>query len=67
MAKKGTKNPNAGRKKLEDPKDRVTLFVPHSKITGNSDQPMDKKSEEYKEKLSQLVKELYETIEFIRP
>jgi len=67
MAKKGTKNPNAGRKKLQDPKDRITLFVPHSKIIGNGKEPLDKNSEEYKEKVSQLTKELYETIEFIRP
>lgn len=66
MAKKGTKNPNAGRKKLSDPKDRITLFVPHSLIVGKNNAPMDKNSVEYAEKVEELKAILMETIEFTR-
>jgi len=66
MARKGTKNPNAGRKKLTDPKDRITLFVPHSLIVGAENAPMDRNSESYKEKVEELKTLLLETIEFTK-
>lgn len=66
MAQKGTKNPNAGRKKLLDPKDRITLFVPHSLVVGKDNAPMDKDSAEYAEKVEELKVMLMETIEFTR-
>lgn len=66
MAKKRGPNPNAGRKKSTDPKDRITLFIPHSIIIGKGNTPMDKTSPEYKAKLEEMVKMLYETVEFLK-
>ncbi len=65
MAKKRGPNPNAGRKKLLDPKDPIALFIPHSIIVGKGNAPMDKKSPEYKAKVEELKTMLYETIEFL--
>jgi hypothetical protein len=55
-----------GRPESKDPKVPILLMVRKSKIVGLNSVAIDKKSDEFKTKESELKKELYETIDFLR-
>lgn len=65
MAKKRN-HKNAGRKKETDPKDRLTIFVKRSHISGKNKPLLDPDSDEYKQAVEVLKNEIYETIIFNR-
>jgi hypothetical protein len=55
-----------GRPESKDPKVPILLMVRKSKIVGLNSVAIDKKSDEFKTKESELKRELYETIDFLR-
>ena len=55
-----------GRPESKDPKIPILLMVRKSKIVGLNSVAIDKKSDEFKTKESELKRELYETIDFLR-
>ena len=52
----------AGRKKLDDPKDTVVLFIPRSSIVGKENIPIEKNSPLYLEKIEEMKAVLYESV-----
>ena len=73
MTLKRKGNPNAGRKKEPDPKEHITLMVRRSSIVGKDNIATPIKDEsgqwtkEYIEAKTNLMNQLYETIEFLKP